>query len=167
MVKQRSGCIVNATSGAHLGMGRAAAYAASKGAVASVTYNWAVDMMRHNVRVNAISPLAATDIGDVFGPRTTSVDHPAVPSGSVPPEHNAPVVTFLLSDLSHGITGQVVRIFGGQLSVMQHPDVAPPVLERPEWTLEQVDEAFRTTLRAHLKPYGVGYSTYRWAPDPA
>ncbi|MFD1051399.1 SDR family NAD(P)-dependent oxidoreductase, partial [Kibdelosporangium lantanae] len=44
MRAQGGGSIVNVSSGAHLGQRKLGIYAASKGAVASLTYSWALDM---------------------------------------------------------------------------------------------------------------------------
>ena len=59
-----SGSIVNVTSGAHMGIAHMAAYAATKGAVASLTYTWSMELAAACVRVNAISPLASTRMGE-------------------------------------------------------------------------------------------------------
>jgi hypothetical protein len=57
----------------------------------------------------------------------------------------APVVAFLLSDLSAGINGQIVRIAGEELSFVTHPTIAEPVL-KGEWT----DGAISKYGRFHL-----------------
>ena len=51
-----SGIIINVTSGVQMGRPGCAIYAATKGAVASLTYCWALDLMTDGIRVNAISP---------------------------------------------------------------------------------------------------------------
>ena len=97
MIAQGHGNIVNVVSGAHTGMPEHGNYGASKGAVASFTYNWAVDLADKGVRVNAISPLA-------FTPMAAHLPH-------LPPaEVNVPPVLFLLSKRSKNLNGQIVRI---------------------------------------------------------
>jgi hypothetical protein len=74
---------------------------------------------------------------------------------TITPEANVPVVTFLLSDLSNDVTGQVVRMTGTKLSVMTHPAIRSPVLDRNAWTIDSVAEAFRETLAAQQLPTGL------------
>ena len=57
MIKQRSGSIINMSSGiAEIGLARRVSYAASKGAVYSMTKSMQVDLAPHGVRVNALLP---------------------------------------------------------------------------------------------------------------
>ncbi|MEU5264755.1 SDR family oxidoreductase [Amycolatopsis sp. NPDC021455] len=132
MCAQGRGVIVNVTSGAMIGQRRAAAYSASKGAVASMTYSWAGDLAAHGVRVNAVSPIAWTRLmaADPNGKR----DAP-------PPERVAPLVTYLLSDLSAGITGQVLRLADGHLHAVRQPAIIRPVLHQETWTVEEIAAA--------------------------
>ena len=60
MQEQRRGSVVNLTSRAMLGIPGAGTYSAAKGALASMTYSWALDMAQHGVRVNALAPAAMT-----------------------------------------------------------------------------------------------------------
>ena len=77
-----------------------------------MTYSWAMDLAGTGVRVNAISPMADTRM---FDPRLR-VDQAAAGQPAGPqPEDNAPVVVYLLSDLSQHLNGQVVRIDGSRL----------------------------------------------------
>jgi NAD(P)-dependent dehydrogenase (short-subunit alcohol dehydrogenase family) len=149
MLARGRGSIVNATSGAQTGQVGRTTYGASKGAVASFTYGWAGELKDRGVRVNAISPMAATPM---------SAGHS---NGLPAPEVNAPVVLFLLSDRSRNVTGQVVRIVGTKLSLMAHPANRAPVLEREAWSLDSVAEAFETVLAANLLPTDV--ATYEIA----
>jgi NAD(P)-dependent dehydrogenase (short-subunit alcohol dehydrogenase family) len=169
MVRQGYGSIVNITSGAHTGLSRMAAYAGTKGAVASWTYSAAMDAMQHNVRVNAVSPIGMTRMALAASGAEMSdrVEAPGAASISRPelaPENVAPLVTYLLSDLSDGITGQVVRLQGHELSLIEHPVIVEPPVRQQSWTTESVAAAFEQTLRAQLRPVGLGRPTYEWDP---
>ena len=54
------GSIVNTVSAAHFGNFGQTNYGGSKGAIASMTYTWAVELARYGIRVNAVSPAATT-----------------------------------------------------------------------------------------------------------
>src|SRR2546423_6343167 len=57
MIKQRSGSIINMSSGiAEMGLARRVSYAASKGAVLSMTKSMQVDLAQFGIRVNALMP---------------------------------------------------------------------------------------------------------------
>ena len=62
MLAQKSGSIVNVVSGAHMGIPNLGIYGATKGAVASMVYTWALELAGSGVRVNALSPFGATRI---------------------------------------------------------------------------------------------------------
>ncbi|OLR89606.1 SDR family NAD(P)-dependent oxidoreductase [Actinokineospora bangkokensis] len=143
------GAIVNISSGAHLGQRTLGAYAASKGAVASLTASWALDLEECGIRVNAVCPRAYTRMvwTSERAMRTTGPDST--------PELIAPLVRFLLGDRSAGITGQVVRCTGTELHVVGQPHLKAPVLRRDEWDVESVDRAFTEVLGGHLEPYGL------------
>jgi NAD(P)-dependent dehydrogenase (short-subunit alcohol dehydrogenase family) len=57
MIEQRSGSIINMSSCiAEIGLARRVSYAASKGAVLSMTKSMQVDLAHHGIRVNALLP---------------------------------------------------------------------------------------------------------------
>lgn len=57
MIKQRAGSIINMSSCiAEIGLARRVSYAASKGAVLSMTKSMQVDLAQHGIRVNALLP---------------------------------------------------------------------------------------------------------------
>ena len=57
MIRQRSGSIINMSSCiAEIGLARRVSYAASKGAVLSMTKSMQVDLAPHGIRVNALLP---------------------------------------------------------------------------------------------------------------
>jgi NAD(P)-dependent dehydrogenase (short-subunit alcohol dehydrogenase family) len=152
MLNEGHGVIVNVTSGAQAGSPLLAGYGATKGAIASLTFSWAMDLAGTGVRVNAISPMADTRM---FDPKLR-VDQAAAGQPAGPqPEDNAPVVVYLLSDHSRHLNGQVVRIDGSRLSLMTHPAILEPVLSAGQWTVEAITQAFREHLDFHVVPLGV------------
>ncbi|WP_019808094.1 SDR family NAD(P)-dependent oxidoreductase [Saccharomonospora halophila] len=147
--RERGGSIVNIASGALLGQRKLGAYAASKGAVASLTYSWALDMEEVGVRVNAVCPLAHTRM--VWKSERSLRNCPPERT----PSRVAPLVTYLLADASAGITGQLLRCDGSDLHVLAQPAFKEPILRRPEWDSDSVRQAFDEVFAAHLEPYGL------------
>jgi NAD(P)-dependent dehydrogenase (short-subunit alcohol dehydrogenase family) len=126
MVDNGGGVIVNDTSGAQSGMSRRGTYGATKGATSSLTYSWALDLGPHGIRVNAVSPIAHTamvDYGVALGER----------GATWPPEHVAPLVTYLMSDASVGVSGQVIRLDGPELSVLSRPGAQRRTARSESW----------------------------------
>jgi NAD(P)-dependent dehydrogenase (short-subunit alcohol dehydrogenase family) len=155
MLRQGSGSIVNVVSGAHMGIATLGVYGATKGAVASMVYTWALELAGSGVRVNALSPFAATRIAlkDRKGPIPEEM---ARQLAKLPnPEANSPVVEFLLSDLARDVNGQLVRIDKGELQLYTHPALLLPSVVRPDWTAERVAQAFSSEFKDRLVPCGV------------
>lgn len=116
MMENGGGSIVNIASAAAVGMAPRAAYAASKGAVASLTRSLAFQYGSHNIRVNAICP----------GPVETPMSRAARANGLYKerivestvdrmgqPEDIAYTALFLASDESSFITSDMIVVDGG------------------------------------------------------
>jgi NAD(P)-dependent dehydrogenase (short-subunit alcohol dehydrogenase family) len=88
-------------------------YAASKGAVESMTVGLARELAADNVRVNAVAPgLIATEI---HAPGRLERMAPGVPVGRAgTAEEVAEAILFLLSDAASYVTGTVLRVAGGR-----------------------------------------------------
>lgn len=156
---QGSGSIVNVTSGAHLGMAGAGGYAATKGAVASMTYSWAADAAGTGVRVNALSPLAISAMSAQTQAylRATGLTDLVIEAPTA--AESAPAVCYLLSAASAHLSGQVVRADGPRLSLMAHPAIAQPVLQRESWSADDIARAFAVTLDHRQSPIGLAWAT--------
>src|SRR6202161_1693463 len=105
--------IVNTVSGAGLwGNAGQSAYGAAKAAIANLTLVTAMEAQRYGVAVNAISPLAMSRMtADVFGARA---DDP-----TLDPARSSAVVAWLQSAQSSWLTGQILRIHGGEVLLME------------------------------------------------
>jgi NAD(P)-dependent dehydrogenase (short-subunit alcohol dehydrogenase family) len=132
MTQAGSGAIVNICSGAQSGYPNRATYCATKGAMASLTYAWAIDAGPFGVRVNGLCPVAGTAMSLASG---------AVPGSMSSPDAIAPLAVYLLSQLSAGLNGQLLRLDGEGLSVLSSPRIAATVTKADGWTLADIATA--------------------------
>lgn len=128
-----SGSIVNIGSVSMVGQPNVTTYSASKGAVASLTVGWAVELAERNIRVNAICPIAKTRMGE----------------DGAPPEETAPIVTYLLSDAARNVTGQLIRFANDQLFVIRQVAPKSPIVEDEVWDFA---DAFDNWLECEAPP---------------
>ncbi len=92
-------------------------YAASKGAIESITYGLSKEVAGDGIRVNCVSPGASeTRIHDDSGQHEKLAKvAPMIPMARVGrPEESAEAVLFLLSDAASYISGTVLRVAGGR-----------------------------------------------------
>jgi NAD(P)-dependent dehydrogenase (short-subunit alcohol dehydrogenase family) len=98
----------------------AAAYGATKAAVAELTRTWAAEFAADDIRVNAVSPGPTTSEGliETLGPDGIGQAGAAVPlkrTASV--EEIARVVAFAASPQASYVTGAVIPVDGGRAAV--------------------------------------------------
>jgi len=115
----KDGAIVNISSGsATIGSpGRYVWYAASKGAVDSLTVGLAKELATEGIRVNAVAPgVVETDIhNDTGGPGRLAEMVAGLPIGrAAAPREIAEAVLWLLSDEASYTTGAILRVAGGR-----------------------------------------------------
>jgi NAD(P)-dependent dehydrogenase (short-subunit alcohol dehydrogenase family) len=121
MASRGGGAIVNVTTMvAEVGMAGAAAYSASKAAVAGLTRSWAAEYAPQNVRVNAVSPGPTTTEGttSVMGPDGISQVGSTVPlNRPASVEEIAHVIVFAASPRASYVTGAILAADGGRAAV--------------------------------------------------
>ena len=122
-LKKSKGSIVNITSKtAETGQGNTSAYAASNGGRNALTREWAVEMLKYGIRVNAIVvaecwtpqyenwiqtlPNAVEKLKDI----TSKIP---LDKRMTTPEEIANMTAFLLSEKSSHTTGQLIHVDGG------------------------------------------------------
>ena len=117
------GSIVNISSKtAETGQGGTSAYAASNGGRNALTREWAVELLPHNIRVNAVvvaecwTPLYERWINTIENPEEklkSIVDKIPLGKRMTTVEEIANMAVFLLSPLSSHTTGQFIYVDGG------------------------------------------------------
>ncbi len=110
------GAIINLASRSMFGAVRGVHYSASKGGIVSLTRAAALELAQHGIRVNAIAP----GLTDTAQPRYGSSEEEiaamskALPLGRMAtPEDIAQSATYLASDASLMVTGQVLHVNAG------------------------------------------------------
>jgi 3-oxoacyl-[acyl-carrier protein] reductase len=114
---QKGGKIVNISSiNGMRGKFAQTNYAASKGGEIALTKSLARELGKFNVNVNAVAPgMVMTEMAEKIPPEflTKAMDETAL-GRFASPEECADVVAFLCSDRARHITGEVIKIDGGQ-----------------------------------------------------
>jgi NAD(P)-dependent dehydrogenase (short-subunit alcohol dehydrogenase family) len=122
-------------------------YAASKAGVMGMLYAWDVELRRFGIRVNALWPIAATDMtGVVFDNAAKRAEAEGRPApaprelGFGQPADVAPIVVYLCSDRAAHLRSQLFTFNGSKLAVWQHPKEVD-VRHQDGWSIDQLDAA--------------------------
>lgn len=145
------GVIVNTTSAAHMGNFGQTNYSAAKGAIASMTYTWALELARYGIRVNAVSPAGSTRMGVTY----KTADGKAATGPFMDPMQNGPMIVFLASDEARHVTGQVFATGADRLGLMSHPRYNAIVVKPGGFSLDDVRHYFKQHLCNRLEPIGI------------
>ncbi|MFF3432324.1 SDR family oxidoreductase [Streptomyces sp. NPDC002602] len=147
--------VVNTSSGAGLlgsvGQGN---YSAAKAGILGLTLVAAEEMGRYGVQVNAIAPAARTRMTEETFARTMA----ALAAGefdAMAPENVSPLVVWLGSDASAGVSGRVFEAEGGRITVMEGWRPGPTAERGGRWTPAEAGEAATKLLAAAETPQPV------------
>ncbi|MBA4866325.1 SDR family oxidoreductase [Streptomyces sp. PSKA54] len=132
--------VINTSSGAGLlgsvGQGN---YSAAKAGIIALTLVAAAEMGRYGVHVNAIAPAARTRMTEQTFADTMSA--PEVGAfDAMAPENVSPLVVWLGSAASAGVTGRVFEAEGGRITVMEGWRPGPTVDKGARWTPAEAGE---------------------------
>ncbi|MCC2322181.1 SDR family NAD(P)-dependent oxidoreductase [Cellulomonas xiejunii] len=156
--------LVGSPAGQHGNFGQTS-YAAAKAGIVAMARTWSLELARAGITVNAVVPTAITamtatipvyaevaaayDRGEPL-PRTVRQEHAL---GG--PEDVAPLVVWLASEASAGVTGQAIGIGGDKLSVYSVPQELAVTYREGGWSAEAIGEAWGSTFGPHLQPSGI------------
>ncbi|WP_367046622.1 SDR family oxidoreductase [Streptomyces sp. Je 1-332] len=153
--RTRHACVVNTSSGAGLlgsvGQGN---YSAAKAGILGLTLVASAELAAYGVRVNAIAPAARTRMTE-----RTFADTMAAPEGggfdAMAPENVSPVVVWLGSEPSAGVSGRVFEAEAGRITVMEGWRHGPTADKGARWTPAEAGDAALKLLAAAQAPQPV------------
>ena len=153
--RQRAARVVNTSSGAGLlgsiGQGN---YSAAKAGIVGLTLVAAAEMGRYGVQVNALAPAARTRMTEA-----TFADTMAAPGAGafdgMAPENVSPLVVWLGSDASQGVTGRVFEAEAGRITVMEGWRPGPTADKGARWTPAEAGDTASKLLAEAERPQPV------------
>ena len=148
----KGGSIINTTSGAHFGNFGQTNYAAAKGAIASMTYTWAIELAKYGIRVNAIGPTGSTRMSATFA-SSKNTNHDNLPF--IDPTSNGPLITYLSSDLAKKISGQIFGCGGERLALMIQPHYGKTLKKDEGWSIQDIDGVMEKEFIHEFKNLGM------------
>ena len=164
MRAQRSGTILNIVSGAHHGNFGQTNYSAAKGGIASMTYTWAVELARSNIRVNAVAPSGDTRMTQGIPSAQANPNRKPLPAA-----WSAPLITYLCSDECFWVHGQVFNATGETYRIMRQPTYHTGMFKPGGWDIPSLKENFKKVYFNQLENFGLGkpqYAFYNGLPKP-
>ena len=146
--------IVNTSSGAGLqGSVGQSAYAAAKAGITALTLVQAAELARYGITANAIAPSARTRMTEtVFADMMRA---PADGFDAMDPANVSPLVAWLASAESKGVTGQVFEMTGGALCVADGWRSGPRVDKGARFAADEIGAAVHELLRKAVPPQKV------------
>ena len=162
--QQRSGRIItfSSTSGL-IGNSGQANYGAAKDGIAGLTRVVARDLGRYGVTANSIAPSARTRM---IGAVPTSARQLRAAQGIAgsgggalvgEADDIAPFVTWLASEESAHVNGQVFYVTDGLVSLLNQPQAVRTINKQGRWTVDELIKVF---------PITIGVDLYNPAPGP-
>jgi 3-oxoacyl-[acyl-carrier protein] reductase len=154
------GSIVNTVSAAHWGNFGQTNYAGSKGAIASMTYTWALELAKSGIRVNAISPLGTTRMS-----ATAKVGGKVIDLPYVDPALNGPFVAWLCSDDAAWVTGQIFGSGGDRVMIVEHPKYGTAMFKPGGWSVPDLQQHMKKFFEGKLENVGLMKPPYPFYKD--
>ncbi len=145
------GSIVNTVSAAHFGNFGQTNYGGAKGAIASMTYTWALELARLGIRVNAISPSGSTRMSATF----KGADGKVTEAPFLDPTLNGHFVAYLCSDEADWITGQLFGTGGERVIIVEQPRYGTGIFQPGGWTPEELIKHFKRVMGDKMQSVGL------------
>jgi NAD(P)-dependent dehydrogenase (short-subunit alcohol dehydrogenase family) len=151
MRKQRSGRIINMTSGAGLtGAPGTANYGAAKAGIAGFTRCCALDLGRYGITVNALAPYAVTRLEKLTHQALVDSGFTAETADPPRPEDVAPLAVYLATDAAAGINGCIFGVTGKRIDLHAQPVPVKSIFGKERWTVDELADIMPRTLAEGL-----------------
>ena len=138
-------------------------YSAAKAGITGFTRTWAMECAKAKITVNAIVPVAFTQMVATIPALAQYAEQVARGEGLPAevrrdglglPEDVAPLLVFLASQQARGITGQCIGIGGDKLALWSHPQETRVSLAEGGWSPEGIAGAWAAELGGDLRRAG-------------
>ena len=141
-------------------------YAAAKAGIVAMARTWAMELARAGVDVNAVVPIAATEMTKTV-PAFSAAIEDYEQNGTPLPDWMrkqeglgtiadvASLIVFLAADASNGITGQAIGIGGDRLSLWAHPQEKAVAMHDGGWSAEEIAGEWATGVGSEPETYGI------------
>jgi NAD(P)-dependent dehydrogenase (short-subunit alcohol dehydrogenase family) len=154
LCRQRSGAIVNTSSGSGFGHPSHVAYASAKEGVVGLTRTVARELGRFGVRCNAIRPLAVgqstadyaqktarwTRLMELtMGPRPGRIQPQSFDSDAFAARKISPLVVWLCTDSARNVNGHTFHVAGDAISLLSEPQRERVIHHAGGWDLDALD----------------------------
>ncbi|GHF80674.1 dehydrogenase [Kitasatospora xanthocidica] len=141
-------------------------YAAAKAGIAAMVRTWAMELAKAGITANAVIPVAATAMTrtiPAFAPHIDALEQHGTPlpdglrkgEGFGTAADVAPLVTFLASEASAGITGQCIGIGGDKLALWSHPQEVSVAYADGGWSADAIAAAWPVSVGRVPETYGI------------
>jgi NAD(P)-dependent dehydrogenase (short-subunit alcohol dehydrogenase family) len=115
-------------------------YGAAKAGIAAFTVIAAMEVGRYGVTVNAVAPSALTRMTENLGFGQRAAERPPDAFDATAANNIAPLVVWLGSAESRGITGRVFNVAGGHISVAEGWVEGPVIDQKARWDPAELGE---------------------------
>lgn len=163
--EQNSGSFVHFTSTSGLiGNFGQANYSAAKLGIVGLSKSIALDMARFNVRSNCVAPFAWTRLVGTIPTETEGEKERVERLKQMNPGKIAPLVTYLASDHSADVTGQIFGARMNELFVFSQIRPVRSVHRDQGWTTESIAEHGMPTMKRMFTPMDRSSDVFCWDP---
>ncbi|TDF64507.1 SDR family NAD(P)-dependent oxidoreductase [Cupriavidus sp. L7L] len=162
---QGSGSLIHMTSNsAVIGNRGQANYCAAKLGIVGLSKAIALDMQRFNVRSNCIAPLAWSRMTETIPAKTPEQALHIEKIRRMGPETIAPLISYLVSDDSAAVSGQVFAIRLNEIFLMSQSRPAKSVHRSEGWTPQTIATHGMPALRQSFMPLDTSAEVFAWDP---
>jgi NAD(P)-dependent dehydrogenase (short-subunit alcohol dehydrogenase family) len=139
-------------------------YASAKAGIVAMARTWSLELARSSITANAVIPTAMTEMTGTI-PIYTELYQRFVAGEPVPPavrrdhalggpEDAAPLIVWLASEQSAGVTGQAIGIGGDRLTLYAHPSELEVAYRDGGWTADAIAEVWERQFRPSAQSSG-------------
>ncbi|MFD0523089.1 SDR family oxidoreductase [Paractinoplanes durhamensis] len=141
-------------------------YAAAKAGIAAMARTWALELARGGITVNAVVPVAATEMTrtiPAFAPVIDEAERTGQPfpawlrrdEGLGTVEDVTGLIVHLASDAAKDITGQAIGIGGDRLALWSHPTEKAVAFADGGWSAAAIAESWASGVGSDPETYGI------------